>query len=127
VEDADRMATLTKGYPFAFQVLGYLYWENRQEKSLEDILPEYDQYLEEYVYGKIWSELSDLDKKIVTEMSVSGETRVKNLRERLDMKSELFSVYRDRLKRKGLVSTEKYAHLSLVLPRFEEFVKSRLI
>jgi Mn-dependent DtxR family transcriptional regulator len=60
-------------------------------------------------------------------MSVSGETRVKNLRERLDMKSELFSVYRDRLKRKGLVSTEKYAHLSLILPRFEEFVKSRLI
>ena len=27
--EADKMAALTKGYPFAFQVLGYLYWENR--------------------------------------------------------------------------------------------------
>ncbi|HRM98241.1 MAG TPA: ATP-binding protein, partial [Agathobacter rectalis] len=25
--EADKMAALTKGYPFAFQVLGYLYWE----------------------------------------------------------------------------------------------------
>ena len=98
-EKAAQMAGLTKGYPFAFQVLGYLYWENRDKKTLEQILPEYDQYLDEYVYSKIWSELSDLDKKIVTEMSLSGETQVKALRERLDMKSELFSVYRERLKR----------------------------
>jgi energy-coupling factor transporter ATP-binding protein EcfA2 len=126
-EQADRMAQLTKGYSFAFQVLGYLYWEQRSEKSLDDILPEYDQYLEEYVYSKIWSELSELDKKIMTEMSLTGETRVKNLRERLDMTSELFSVYRDRLKRKGVVSTAVYGHVSLILPRFEEFVKTRLL
>ena len=126
-QSAEYMAQLTKGYPFAFQVLGYLYWENRDHKSIEEILPEYDQYLEEYVYGKIWSEMSELDKKIVYEMSVSGETRIKNIRELLGMKSELFSVYRDRLKRKGVVSTEQYGHLTLVLPRFDEFVKTRLI
>lgn len=57
------MTALTKGYPFAFQVLGYLYWENRKSHSIEEILPEYDQYLDEYVYSKIWSELSELDKK----------------------------------------------------------------
>jgi energy-coupling factor transporter ATP-binding protein EcfA2 len=126
-EQAERMAQLTKGYSFAFQVLGYLYWEQRSEKSLDDILPEYDQYLEEYVYSKIWSELSELDKKIMIEMSLTGETRVKNLREKLDMTSELFSVYRDRLKRKGVVSTAMYGHVSLILPRFEEFVKTRLL
>jgi hypothetical protein len=126
-EESEHMAQLTKGYPFAFQVLGYLYWENRREKSLEEILPEYDQYLEEYVYSKIWSELSELDKKIMTEMAVTGETRVKILRENLDMKSELFSVYRDRLKRKGIISTAQYGHVSLILPRFEEFVKTRLM
>jgi hypothetical protein len=126
-EESEHMAQLTKGYPFAFQVLGYLYWENRREKSLEEILPEYDQYLEEYVYSKIWSELSELDKKIMTEMAVTGETSVKILRENLDMKSELFSVYRDRLKRKGIISTAQYGHVSLILPRFEEFVKTRLM
>lgn len=50
---AGKMTGLTKGYPFAFQVLGYLYLENRNCKNIEDILPEYDQYLEEYVYSKI--------------------------------------------------------------------------
>lgn len=123
IDAAGELASLTKGYPFAFQVLGYLYWENRDKKTLEQILPEYDQYLDEYVYSKIWSELSDLDKKIVTEMSLSGETQVKALRERLDMKSELFSVYRERLKRKGVIISKEYGKVTLALPRFDEFVK----
>lgn len=118
---AEKITVLTKGYPFAFQVLGYLYWENR-EKDIDDILPEYDQYLEEYVYGKIWSELSQLDKKILTEISLSGESRVVRLRERLEMKSELFSVYRERLKRKGVIDTREYGKIRLALPRFAEFV-----
>lgn len=123
IETAGIMTGLTKGYPFAFQVLGYLYWENRKTKSLEEILPEYDQYLEEYVYSKIWSELSELDKKILVEISLTGETRVKLIREHLDMKSDLFSVYRERLKRKGVIDTKEYGKISMALPRFDEFVK----
>ena len=46
-EMADKMTLLTRGYPFAFQVLGYLYWDNRKDHTLEDIMPEYDQYLDE--------------------------------------------------------------------------------
>ena len=127
MEAAGEMTGLTKGYPFAFQVLGYLYWENRNRKTLEEILPEYDQYLEEYVYDKIWSELSELDRRILIEMSVSGETRVKRIREKLEMKSELFSVYRERLKRKGVLDTSKYGEVSFILPRFAEFVLARMI
>ena len=63
----------------------------------------YDQCLDEYVYSKIWSELSELDKKISLEISVRGEEKVKEIREKLDMNSGLFSVYRDRLKRKGVI------------------------
>ena len=123
--EADKMAALTKGYPFAFQVLGYLYRENRDDHTIEDILPEYDQCLDEYVYSKIWSELSELDKKILLEISVSGEEKVKEIREKLDMNSGLFSVYRDRLKRKGVIDTSEYGKITLTLPRFEEFVKTR--
>lgn len=124
MESAEEMTGLTKGYPFAFQVLGYLFWESKDIGIIEKILPEYDQYLEEYVYGKIWSELSELDKKILAEMAESGETKVKKLRDHMGMKSELFSVYRDRLKRKGVLDTSKYGEVSFILPRFAEFVKS---
>lgn len=123
-EMAGEMARLTRGYPFAFQVLGYLYW-NKREQGIEGILAEYDQYLEEYVYSKIWSEMSDWDKKILKVISVSGETRVKNIREKIKMKSEQFAVYRDRLKRKGVINTEEYGRIKLALPRFEEFVIGR--
>lgn len=127
METAGEMAGLTKGYPFAFQVLGYLCWENKGIKTMEQILTEYDQYLEEYVYSKIWSELSELDRKILLAMSMSGETKVKNIRESIGMKSELFSVYRDRLKRKGVLDTSKYGKVSFILPRFAEFVLIRMI
>ena len=127
LEAAGKMAGLTKGYPFAFQVLGYLYWENITAKTLEEILPEYDQYLEEYVYGKIWSELSGKDREILAYMASSGETRVKSLRDQMKMSSELFSVYRGRLKRKGVIDTGKYAEVSFILPRFAEFVLAQMI
>ena len=126
-EDAGIMTGLTKGYPFAFQVLGYLYWENRKQKQLKEILPEYDQYLEEYVYSKIWSELSSLDQKVLMNISPDEELKVKDLRERLQMSSELFSVYRDRLKRKGVIDTREYGKISFALPRFAHFVEMRKI
>lgn len=127
IEDAGVMAGLTKGYPFAFQVLGFLYWENREEKTIEKILPEYDQYLEEYVYGKIWSEVSSKDQEVLTAMSRSGETKVKNIREEIGMTSEQFSVYRDRLKRKGILDTRTYGEVTFALPRFAEFILERII
>ena len=119
-ETADEMARLTRGYSYAFQVLGYIRWENKS-KSLEEILPQYDQYLDEYVYSKIWSELSANDKRVIIEMSKSRETRVTAIREALGMSTSEFSVYRDRLKRKGLINTADYGRISLILPRFEEY------
>ena len=124
-DTAEKMAELTKGYPFAFQVLGYLYWENRSTKNINEILPEYDQYLEEYVYSKIWSELSTLDQKVLMNISPDEELKVKELRDRLQMSSELFSVYRDRLRRKGVIDTHEYGKVSFSLPRFSNFVEMR--
>ncbi|MBR4669409.1 MAG: ATP-binding protein [Butyrivibrio sp.] len=119
---AEYMAKLTKGYSFAFQVLGYLLWENKG-KEIDDILPEYDQYLDEYIYDKIWAEMSDTDKKVVSYLAISEETGVSKIREQLGMTTPQFSVYRDRLKRKGVISTAQYGYISLLLPRFDEYVR----
>ena len=48
-EKAAQMAGLTKGYPFAFQVLGYLTWNN--DGDYNGILGEYEQYLSENLVG----------------------------------------------------------------------------
>ena len=60
-------------------------------------------------------------------MAENGETKVKNIRKQIGMKSELFSVYRDRLKRKGILDTRKYGEVSFILPRFVEFIKMQTI
>ena len=123
MKEAGRMADLTMGYPFAFQVLGYLYWNSRDAKTLDEVLPEYDRYLEEYVYGKIWSELSETDKQIVAVMAATGKTKVGEIREEVAMKPEKFSVYRERLKRKGVIDTSRYGAVTFALPRFDVFVR----
>lgn len=123
IDAAGELASLTKGYPLPFRYLvistGKIaikrLW-NRFCRNMTNI------WMNMYTvkYGRnypIWI------KKIVTEMSLSGETQVKALRERLDMKSELFSVYRERLKRKGVIISKEYGKVTLALPRFDEFVK----
>lgn len=48
--EAASMAKLTKGYPFAFQILGYLKWETNA--PLEKLLPKFDEELIIYAYEK---------------------------------------------------------------------------
>lgn len=39
------------------------------------------------------------------------------------MKPEKFSVYRERLKRKGVIDTSRYGAVTFALPRFDVFVR----
>ena len=121
---AKEMADETKGYAFAYQVLGYVKWRN-PEKSLKQVMPEYEQYLEEYVYQKIWSELSETDRNVLLGLEGKEEMKIKDLREKIDMSSSLFSTYRDRLDKKGLIDTSKYGYISLLLPRFSNFIEKQ--
>lgn len=121
-EKALKMAQLTKGYAFAFQVLGSLAWQNK-DKSIEELLPEFDQYLEDYVYEKIWMEFSQKEKTIIESM-VQGNTKIKDIRESIGMSSSEMSVYRKRLSRKGVVDISTYGQMTLILPRFQNIVQT---
>jgi len=119
-EQAAKMAELTKGYPFAFQVLGYLCWKN--ETTWVSVLPEFSQYLEEYVYEKVWSELSKSDKELLIAMAKTADDKVEAIRKTMKKASNSFSVYRNRLIKKGVITSPEYGHLDFTLPRFKEFV-----
>jgi ribosomal protein L20A (L18A) len=119
-EDALAMAQETKGYSFAFQVLGFLCWKNKTKWT--DILAEYSQYLEEYVYEKLWSELSAQDKVVLKAMSATEDHKVEAIRTKAGKSSANFSVYRNRLIKKGIIVSTEYGYLDFALPRFREFV-----
>ncbi|MBQ0050908.1 MAG: hypothetical protein KBT11_02455 [Treponema sp.] len=117
---AVKMAKLTKGYPFAFQVLGYLTWNNKGK--FEEILDEYEHYLEDYVYEKVWSELSPKDKTVLYGIATSSDSQIKTIRQNLKMDTNSFNPYRKRLIKKGILNGEERGFLTFVLPAFEKFV-----
>ena len=121
-----QMSKLTRGYPFAYQALGYIYWKKNGVIRVEELLAEYDSYLDDYVYQKIWHELSEKEKSILRVIAEKEPCRVAAVREKLGLSAAYFGVYRDRLKKKGLIDTSTYGHLSLFLPRFGHFVNVQL-
>lgn len=119
-EQAREMAKLTKGYPFAFQVLGYLTYNNAGNYT--SVISEYRQYLEDYVYDKIWSELSPKDKQITYAIAECESGRIIEIRQRLGIDTNAFNPYRKRLIRKGIINGDERGFVKFTLPMFKEYV-----
>lgn len=119
-DTAEKMAELTKGYPFAFQVLGYLTWNH--SGHYEAVIDEYEQYLSEFVYDKIWSELSQKDRIVARGIAEAESGKIKEIREHLGMETNEFNPYRKRLIKKGIVSGETRGYVFFTLPLFERYV-----
>lgn len=114
------MAKKTKGYSFAFQVLGYFAWEHPDDPAKAQRLSR--QYLDDYAYDKIWSELSRNDRQ-----TLYGITRVKNgriaaIREVLGVSTNEFNPYRQRLIKRGIISGDERGYVRLLLPFFDQYV-----
>lgn len=122
-----QLAALTKGYPFAFQALGYLLWEHLPDCSFQTILPDYDTVLADSAYSKMWMEMSDRDREVCRSIANSAGNRTKDIRSLCGMDSSLFSVYRARLRNRGIINTMEYGKVAFALPRFAEFVRDRAI
>ena len=123
--EALEMANLTAGYPFAFQVLGYHSYENGGD--YHSAIDATRQYLDEYVYDKIWSELSENESNIVALISTENCYAVKEIKEKLDLKPNAFSVYRDRLIKKGVLNGDRRGYLTFELPFFGEYVAEKMV
>ncbi|MBR5648214.1 ATP-binding protein [Pseudobutyrivibrio sp.] len=115
-----EMAKMTKGYSFAFQVLGYFTWkENGDYKAA---LPDYQQYLEDYVYEKIWSELSSGDRKLAYGIAKSETGKASEIKAELSIENNEYTPYRDRLIKRGIIDGSEHGHLKFILPLFEQYV-----
>lgn len=125
-EEALVLAKETKGYAYAYQVLGHLVFDRKDPKLDDHLYAKYDQYLEEYVYEKMYSELSSNDKKILKAFTNDGINSVDNLMLKSKMKKNIFSVYRDRLIKRGIIESPEYGKLYLKLPRFYEFLERQI-
>lgn len=125
-EEALEMAKITKGYAFAYQALGKYIWESPERSLDEEVLAKFDAALERYVYTKIWSELSEMDRWYVSFIAKKNSMDVKELLEITNKKKNEFSQYRARLQDKGIIDTSIRGVISMKLPRFDVFVEKML-
>ena len=73
-----------------------------------EVMTKYDGILEQYVYEKIWSELSGRDQEILRTMVSTSDTQVEKIRKILQMHSENLSVYRKQFMKRSLIQQTKY-------------------
>lgn len=85
-------------------------------------MDEYEQYLSEFVYDKIWSELSQKDRMVAKGIADIKTGKIKEIRDEIGMETNEFNPYRKRLIRKGIVSGEIRGYVYFTLPLFEEYV-----
>lgn len=119
-DKAMEMALCTKGYSYAFQVLGYLAWNNGGD--YKEVLPEYRQYLDEFVYDKIWTELSPKDKRVLRAIADTESGKVEDVRKKLELDNNEFNPYRKRLIDRGLITGKEWGYVRFALPMFKEYV-----
>ena len=112
------LAELTKGYAFAYQVVGYLF---SKYGDISKIYDELDQYLSIYVYDKIWSVLPKNEKELIKAFD-KDEMTTEDLLTKVPYDDKAYSVYRDRLIKRGLLTSSGHGKVSFILPRFLEFI-----
>lgn len=122
LEKSKELAKLTKGYAYAYQVLGYLLYEKGDAKIDEMTLAKYDQYLFNYVYEKIYSELTQNERKILSLFTSPLPISTKEICSSIGCSSSYLSPYRSNFIKKGILSSPSYGYLELSLPRFDVFL-----
>ena len=121
-KQAKDMAHLTKGYAYAYQLLGYLFFDMNKHEVDDELLMEYDRYLAEYVYDKLYSELSYKEKEILIAFNTDDAVSVSELCQRSGHDIKYISVYRDRLIKKGIIYYPSYGYLQYTLPRLWKYL-----
>ena len=126
-EVAIDLAKLTKGYAYAYQVLGYLMYTNKKIELDSSIISAFDQYLAEYVYDKIFSELTQKEAEILMAINGNEIMKVSDIVTKTGFDIKTISVYRDRLIKKGILMSSRYGYVEITLPRFSHYLKFKYL
>lgn len=117
-----KMAEITKGYAYAFQELGAIYFRKSKEEKLEDVIPGLKTELFAYSYQKIWEEMTDEDRFLAKMLTDQDEYKREDVLRRMGDKAGNYSMYRDRLLKRGIL-TARRGYISFALPFFGDFIK----
>jgi len=114
-----KLAKVTNGYAFAYQLLGNILFKNNKTKVDSLILDEFDEILAERSYNVIYSEITKKEKEIINAAVINSENSF--LINALKISKSQLSNYKKVLTMKGVIKSNK-KKIEFALPRFKEFV-----
>ena len=115
--EAMRLATVTKGFPTAYQALGLIAWRDKKSVADDSMLNELDKILYDSSYKEILDSLSDADidfLKLLFSKSISKDYTD-------------YSKYAHKMLTKGILCDSKSGELEINLPRFKDIFSKALI
>lgn len=125
-----KIARLTCGYAYAFQLLGYYLWETSASTgvisgdTVNAAMEPYKRDLYRNSYLKIFHGLSDVEQQFITAMAEydGPAVPVSSIRDKLQKSTNYISTYRLRLLDTQVISAPKRGYLQFTLPFFRDFV-----
>lgn len=117
-ENAVAMAKLTKGYAFAFQLLGDLVW--RRGCITQNVIDEYSELLFSYSYERIWLDLSEEEKEVCQNIA-NGARNEEEISS--DPGIQRIDLCVKRLINRGIIKKEIDRSINFELPLFEKYIR----
>lgn len=125
-EIASKLTNMTKGYSYAFQLLGYILFDEVKDKvpdltDIENISQQYKNTLYNNAYQKIFSELSEKDQQYL--YAVCGGHKLDEIAKIMGKSNVFVAQYRRRAIERNLVKPTKMGYVSFTLPYFEDYLQ----
>ena len=114
-----KLAKLTNGYAFAYQLLGSILFKQNKTKADSFVIDEFDEILAERSYNVIYSEITKKEKELIKAAAI--DNRNGYLIESLKISKSQLSNYKKILMMKGIINSNK-RNVEFALPRFKEFI-----
>lgn len=114
-----ELAKFTKGYAFAYQLLGnILYTENKSVLD-DSIIEKFDELIQDRAYRIIYSELTKKEKEIIDASIVDNTNDY--IMDKCNISKSQLSDYKKKLFLKGIIYDDRN-YILFKLPRFKEFI-----
>lgn len=123
-----RLVDSVKGYAYAFQTVGYYAWDQSKDEITNqianDVIDLTKQDLYQNSYEKLYTEISDTDRKFLDVIAdyPSDKVPISEVISKLDKSKNYISVYRARLLDDQLIVVPERGFVSLSLPFFADFI-----
>lgn len=129
-EAIEKIADITKGYPFFIQQLCQVVYKNTEEKVIQKIhveenMQEFFELLDVGFFKVRYERCADSDKKFVFAMVKCGELpcTISNVAKNLGKDVTAISTTRAQLINKGIIYPIRYKELDFTVPEFSGFIK----